>query len=90
MVLASFRLVPLGLLSQHDFFAVIPEEDYSAEEAHEEHGIKIKPRTVELDEDGVRISLTVVETPGFANDLNNEYAYANKPTDLQKRDCNLS
>lgn len=32
--------------------------------AHNEPGIKIKPANVELEEDGVRIALTVVDTPG--------------------------
>lgn len=39
-----------------------------------------------MDEDGVRISLTVVETPGFANDLNNEYAYG-RPLWLKVRNA---
>lgn len=54
---------------------VLPQRNFTAEGANAETGIKIQPRQVELDEDGVRISLTVVETPGFAQDLNNEYAY---------------
>ncbi|OQE19451.1 hypothetical protein PENSTE_c015G03671 [Penicillium steckii] len=37
------------------------------EHAHEEEGVRIKPVTVELelDEEGTRISLTIVDTPGF-------------------------
>jgi cell division control protein 11 len=30
------------------------------------HEIEIKPISVELDEDGVRISLTIVDTPGVS------------------------
>ncbi|KAJ5609608.1 hypothetical protein N7528_010175 [Penicillium herquei] len=39
-----------------------------AENAHLEEGVRIKPVTVELelDEEGTRISLTIVDTPGFA------------------------
>jgi cell division control protein 11 len=37
------------------------------ESAHIEEGIKIKPVNVELEEDGVRISLTIVDTPGFGD-----------------------
>jgi len=54
--------------------SVIAERKYEAESANAELGLKILPRMVELEEDGIRISLTIVETPGFANDLNNEYA----------------
>lgn len=29
---------------------------------------------VELDEDGVRIALTIVDTPGFGDNIDNEFA----------------
>jgi cell division control protein 11 len=29
----------------------------------------------ELEEDGVRIALTIVDTPGFGNNIDNEFAY---------------
>jgi len=45
------------------------------EEAHVEEGIKIKPADVELEEDGIRIALTVVDTPGFGNNIDNEHAF---------------
>ncbi|KAI8583541.1 hypothetical protein K450DRAFT_221655 [Umbelopsis ramanniana AG] len=45
------------------------------EEAHNEAGIKIKPVSVELDEDGVRISLTIVDTPGFGDNIDNEKCF---------------
>jgi len=32
-------------------------------------------RCVELEEDGVRIALTVVDTPGFGDNIDNEFAY---------------
>lgn len=54
---------------------VMPEREHVAERAASEQGVKIVPRTVELEEDGVRISLTIVETPGFGDDLNNEFAF---------------
>jgi cell division control protein 11 len=40
--------------------------------AHVEEGVKIKPVTVELDEEGTRISLTIVDTPGFGDQIDNE------------------
>lgn len=45
-----------------------------AEQAHVEQPIRIKPVTVELEEDGVRIALTIVDTPGFGDGVDNEYA----------------
>ena len=43
--------------------------------AHIEEGIRIKPVNVELDEDGMRIGLTIVDTPGFGDNIDNEYAF---------------
>ncbi|KAJ2960122.1 hypothetical protein NQZ79_g4532 [Umbelopsis isabellina] len=45
------------------------------EEAHVEDGIRIRPISVELDEDGVRISLTIVDTPGFGDNIDNEKCF---------------
>ncbi|KAI5479222.1 hypothetical protein MNV49_003916 [Pseudohyphozyma bogoriensis] len=51
------------------------KEHADAERAHEEDGIKIKPVNVELEEDGVRISLTIVDTPGFGDQIDNEFTF---------------
>jgi len=45
------------------------------ETAHLEEGIRIKPVNVELEEDGVRIALTIVDTPGFGDNIDNEFAF---------------
>jgi cell division control protein 11 len=45
-----------------------------AENAHIEEGIRIKPVNVELEEDGIRIALTIVDTPGFGDNIDNEFA----------------
>ncbi|KJA26144.1 hypothetical protein HYPSUDRAFT_75704 [Hypholoma sublateritium FD-334 SS-4] len=45
------------------------------ETAHVEEGIRIKPANVELEEDGVRIALTIVDTPGFGDNIDNEFAF---------------
>ncbi|CRK27930.1 hypothetical protein BN1708_015006 [Verticillium longisporum] len=47
-------------------------------DAHVEEGVKIKPVTVELelDEEGTRISLTIVDTPGFGDLIDNEASFA--------------
>ncbi|RDA89188.1 hypothetical protein CP532_0538 [Ophiocordyceps camponoti-leonardi (nom. inval.)] len=49
-----------------------------AADAHVEDGVKIKPVTVELelDEEGTRISLTIVDTPGFGDQIDNEASFA--------------
>ncbi|MCJ1327939.1 hypothetical protein MMC10_004614 [Thelotrema lepadinum] len=46
--------------------------------AHLEEGVKIKPNTVdlELDEEGTRISLTIVDTPGFGDLIDNEASFS--------------
>ncbi|KAF9432272.1 hypothetical protein BGZ76_011030 [Entomortierella beljakovae] len=55
---------------------VVPRRECDEPEmAHIEEGIKIKPYTVELDEDGVKISLTIVDTPGFGDMIDNEYCF---------------
>ncbi|KAK9471146.1 Septin-domain-containing protein [Dipodascopsis tothii] len=50
-------------------------EDDDPKNAHIEKGIKIKPVSVELEEDGARVSLTVVDTPGFGDNLDNESCF---------------
>ncbi|BGP18562.1 Cell division control protein 11 [Rhodosporidiobolus nylandii] len=51
------------------------KEPVAPERAHEEEGIKINPLNVELEEEGVRISLTVVDTPGFGDQIDNEFTF---------------
>jgi cell division control protein 11 len=57
------------------------------ENAHVEHGVRIKPVTVgiplfhsfsnlDLEEEGTRIALTVVDTPGFGDQIDNEACFA--------------
>lgn len=47
----------------------------AAKEAHQETPIRIKPVNVEMEEDGVRIALTIVDTPGFGDGIDNEYRW---------------
>ncbi|SCZ89117.1 BZ3500_MvSof-1268-A1-R1_Chr1-1g00968 [Microbotryum saponariae] len=51
------------------------KEELSPELAHQEDGIRIKPFNVELEEDGLRIFLTIVDTPGFGDQINNELTF---------------
>ena len=37
----------------------------------------LHPTELELDEEGTRISLTVVDTPGFGDQIDNEARYGN-------------
>ncbi|KAF8740169.1 hypothetical protein AX14_008357 [Amanita brunnescens Koide BX004] len=46
-----------------------------SENAHLEENISIRPVSVELEEDGLRISLTVVDTPGFGDNIDNRNAF---------------
>ncbi|PWY90908.1 Septin [Aspergillus heteromorphus CBS 117.55] len=48
-----------------------------AANAHIEEGVRIKPVTVELelDDEGTRISLTIVDTPGFGDQIDNEASF---------------
>ena len=50
------------------------DADDDASSAHIEEGVRIKPVTVELelDEEGTRVSLTIVDTPGFGDQIDNE------------------
>ncbi|ORY70765.1 Septin-domain-containing protein [Leucosporidium creatinivorum] len=52
------------------------KESVNPELAHQEDGIKIKPINVELEEEGVRISLTIVDTPGFGDQIDNEFTFS--------------
>ncbi|KAF5355449.1 hypothetical protein D9758_006393 [Tetrapyrgos nigripes] len=40
-----------------------------------EENVKIKPVTIELEEEGVRVSLTIVDTPGFGDSIDNDLAF---------------
>lgn len=37
---------------------------------------------IELEEDGVRISLTIVDTPGFGDNIDNEFTSVSRTTNL--------
>ncbi|KAK9325243.1 Septin-domain-containing protein [Lipomyces orientalis] len=52
------------------------EETYDPKQAHLDNGINIHPITVDLDEEGTRLSLTIVDTPGFGDNVNNEACFA--------------
>jgi cell division control protein 11 len=63
--------------------------------AHIEEGVKIQPVTVELDEEGTRISLTIVDTPGFGDQIDNEARSAaplvpTTPCHALTSDCSFS
>lgn len=53
------------------------KEADDAANAHLEEGVRIKPVTVELelDEEGTRVSLTIVDTPGFGDQIDNEASF---------------
>ncbi|RDB25507.1 Septin spn3 [Hypsizygus marmoreus] len=57
----------------------------SPETANAEETVKIKPVNIELEEEGVRISLTVVDTPGFGNNIDNEPAFQEIVAHLERQ-----
>ncbi|KAK6910493.1 hypothetical protein I203_104525 [Kwoniella mangroviensis CBS 8507] len=57
----------------------------AASQANVEEPIRIKPVNVELEEDGVRIALTVVDTPGFGDGIDNEYAFQEISSYLERQ-----
>ncbi|KAJ3576759.1 hypothetical protein NP233_g201 [Leucocoprinus birnbaumii] len=57
----------------------------SPETAHQEENIRIRPVDVELEEDGIRVALTVVDTPGFGDNINNETAFQEIMTYLERQ-----
>ncbi|KIK69288.1 hypothetical protein GYMLUDRAFT_35357 [Collybiopsis luxurians FD-317 M1] len=40
-----------------------------------EAGVSIKPVNVDIEEDGLRINLTIVDTPGFGDNIDNDLAF---------------
>ncbi|KAI4136966.1 MAG: hypothetical protein LQ341_005350 [Variospora aurantia] len=55
--------------------------------AHLEQGVRIKPITVELelDEEGTRVSLTIVDTPGFGDLIDNEASFSEITGHLERQ-----
>lgn len=55
--------------------------------AHLEEQVKIKPVTVELelDEEGTRVSLTIVDTPGFGDNVDNEQSFGEISSYLERQ-----
>lgn len=66
---ASLHQDPSDLHSKLDPNAIAD----AAARAHEEDPIRIKQHNVELEEDGARIALTIVDTPGFGEGIDNEH-----------------
>ena len=64
-----------------------PRDHDDPSTAHLEEGVKIKPTTVELelDEEGTRVSLTVVDTPGFGDSVDNEASFGEISTYLERQ-----
>ncbi|KAJ3982778.1 GTP binding protein [Lentinula detonsa] len=55
---------------------VLPHKDCdNPENAGLEASISIKPVNVDIEEDGMRINLTIVDTPGFGDNVNNDLAF---------------
>ena len=63
------------------------QDDDDPTTAHIEQGVSIKPATVELelDEEGTRVSLTIVDTPGFGDAIDNEAAFGEISSYLERQ-----
>ncbi|RSH77933.1 uncharacterized protein EHS24_003006 [Apiotrichum porosum] len=57
----------------------------AAADAHIERKVEIKQHNVELDEDGMRIALTVVDTPGFGDGIDNENCFQEISSYLERQ-----
>ncbi|KAJ3115959.1 hypothetical protein HDU96_010753 [Phlyctochytrium bullatum] len=65
---------------------VIPRKDYSAaDKVALEKTVQISPTTVEMEEDGIKLSLTVIDTPGFGDNINNEKGFHDILTYIEKQ-----
>jgi cell division control protein 11 len=66
---------------------VIKPLDYDDPTAAKQgEGVQIKPVTVELElDEGTRVSLTVVDTPGFGDDIDNEASFGEISSYLERQ-----
>lgn len=56
--------------------AALTRNEFNAHSAHEEPGIALTETRVEMvDEDGGKLLLTILDTPGFGDNLNNEMCF---------------
>jgi len=78
---ASLHQDPQDLHSKLDPAAIAE----AAARAHEVDPIRIKQHNVELEEDGARIALTIVDTPGFGEGIDNEHCFQEISTYLERQ-----
>ncbi|KAF9067706.1 Septin-domain-containing protein [Rhodocollybia butyracea] len=65
---------------------VLPHKECdNPESAVVETGVSIKPVNVDIEEDGLRISLTIVDTPGFGDSVDNDLAFQEIVTYLERQ-----
>lgn len=50
-------------------------DDDNVQNAHVEQGLQIQPVNLEIEAEGARIGLTIVDTPGFGDSIDNEYMF---------------
>lgn len=56
--------------------SILATNEFDASSAQEEPGIALTETKVEIvDEDGIRMQLNIIDTPGFGENLNNELCY---------------
>ncbi|KAE9391889.1 GTP binding protein [Gymnopus androsaceus JB14] len=65
---------------------VLPHKECdNPETAALEKSVSIKPVNVDIEEDGLRISLTIVDTPGFGDNVDNDLAFQEIVTYLERQ-----
>ena len=66
-------------------------DDDNVQNAHVEQGLQIQPVNLEIEAEGARIGLTIVDTPGFGDSIDNEYMFQEILSFLERQydDCLL-
>ncbi|KAJ3225505.1 hypothetical protein HK099_006643 [Clydaea vesicula] len=65
---------------------VFPKIDYSnAEKAALEKTVRVSPVSVDMEEDGIKLALTVIDTPGFGDNIDNKGAFTDILNFIEKQ-----
>ncbi|KAJ1557952.1 hypothetical protein HK096_004400 [Nowakowskiella sp. JEL0078] len=62
----------VNTLCESNVFAL---KEFTGEKLSVEKTVEINPITVEMEEDGIKLSLTIIDTPGFGDNINNEPSF---------------
>ncbi|KAI8826707.1 Septin-type guanine nucleotide-binding (G) domain-containing protein [Fimicolochytrium jonesii] len=69
---------------------IIAKRDFgNPEKAAIEKSVAITPVTVDIEEDGIKLALTIVDTPGFGDNINNEGTFLDILSYIEKQYDNI-